>query len=199
MTPVKTPGMAEPVRKAYFKVCLMGEARVGKTSLVRRYVHHAFEEKYLQTIGTVVSKHIDLLNLEGGGMVQVNLLIWDIMGQKGFRDLLSEAYFDGLRAGLAVFDVTRSDTLEGLPGWIDSARSKNRPVPILVLGNKSDLVDQRQVTNDEARDFCRALGLSYIPTSAKSGMNVEEAFRRVALEALRTYTPLEVSEESEGE
>lgn len=176
-----------PRGKASYKIVLMGEAGVGKTSLIRRYVLHAFEEGYMATLGMVVSKHIDLLSLEDGRSVEVNLLIWDIMGQRGFMDLLQDAYFRGAQGALAVFDITRAETLEGLRHWIGVARREEPRIPIVVLGNKADLVAQRVVTNDAARGFCQALGLPYFPTSAKTGLNVEAAFRHLSREAFRTF------------
>ncbi len=176
--------------KASYKIVLMGESGVGKTSLVRRFVQHSFDEGYMVTLGAVVSKHVDLLSLQDGTDVEVNLLIWDIMGQKGFMDLLKEAYFHGAMGALAVFDITRQETLEGLRHWIEAARQGEPQIPIVVLGNKSDLVAQRMVTNDAARGFCTALALPYFPTSAKTGLNVETAFRFLSREALRIFASL---------
>ncbi len=176
--------------RAYYKIVLLGDSGVGKTSLIRRYVHDAFDEGYLATIGTRVSKHSDVVSLEGGRGVQVNLVIWDVMGNRKILELLGDAYFDGARGALAVFDASRRKSLEGLKDWIDAARREEPRMPIIVLGNKADLVERRTVTDGEATEFCRSLGLPYLPTSAKTGLNVEAAFRRLSMEALRTFALL---------
>lgn len=176
--------------KARFKIVLIGEARVGKTSLMRRYVSGSFDEQYQATIGTTVTKHVEVVMVEGGRMMEVDLVLWDIMGSRGISDLLREAYFRGARGALAVFDITRRETVEGLAYWVETARDEDPRMPILVLGNKSDLEAQRRVSEEEVRDYCRDLGCPYLPTSAKTGLNVETAFRELCSGLLRTYAPL---------
>lgn len=172
-----------------FKVILMGDPNVGKTCLVHRYVDHVFEDNYVQTLGTVITKHSEVFVLDDGRTVAATLMIWDIAGQKGFRELLAEAFFLDAQAALAVFDVTRSATLKGLQDWIDSARHQYKNMPIIVLGNKCDLSTQGRVTNDDAKEFCRQRDLPYFATSAKTGMNVQAAFRRISLEAIKALAP----------
>src|SRR6058998_257115 len=102
-------------RRMKIKVCLVGEAAVGKTSLIRRFVLDDFDDKYIQTLGTKVSKkELSLPGPAGDGKLKVDMTIWDIMGQKGFRELLKEAYFYGAKGIFAVCDVTRRVTLDDL-------------------------------------------------------------------------------------
>ncbi len=161
---------------------------MGKTSLIRRYVYQSFSENYLMTIGTHVSKRVDEVSLLDGRTVEVSLTIWDIMGQRKFLEMLQEAYFDGARGCLAVFDLTRAETLEGLTKWVEAARQEEARIPILVLGNKADLEAKRAVSDEEANRFCGDLRLAYMATSALTGLNVEAAFRHLALEAVRTFS-----------
>ncbi len=166
----------------------MGEEAVGKTSLIRRYVVHSFDADYTRTLGVAISKRTDLLTLEDGRESRVTLQIWDIMGRKGILDLLAEAYFRGAHGGLAVFDVTRSETLTGPKQWIDAALRERAEMPMVVLGNKVDLLTLRGVTDDEAQAFCASLALPYFPASAKTGLNVEAGFKRLMQECLRTVS-----------
>src|SRR2546430_10752896 len=100
------------VKRMKVKVCLIGEAAVGKTSLIRRFVLDNFDDKYIQTLGTKVSKkELASPSPDGTGDLKIDMTIWDIMGQKGFRELLKEAYFYGARGIIAVCDVTRRETL----------------------------------------------------------------------------------------
>lgn len=183
--------------KAQYKVVLLGEAGVGKTSLIRRYVHGSFGDAYLATVGTSVSKRNELLSVEEGRDVEVGLIIWDIMGNKKILELLGEAYFFGAKGAIAVFDLTRRQTLQNLQAWIDAARGQDPRMPVIVLGNKSDLEKGRAVTDRQAKNFCKSLSLTYLPSSAKTGLNVEAAFKTVALETLRTFALKELQSEAD--
>src|SRR6266536_64204 len=112
------------VKRMKVKVCLVGEAAVGKTSLIRRFVLDNFDDKYIQTLGTKVSKkELTSAVPDSSGELKIDMTIWDIMGQKGFRELLKEAYFYGARGILAVCDVTRRKTLDDLDDWIEGVYS----------------------------------------------------------------------------
>ncbi len=175
--------------RANYKICLLGDHGTGKTSLIRRYVLSAFSEAVLATIGVLVSKRVEVLELEGSDRLEASLVLWDIMGSKNLVDLLGEACFLGMNGALAAFDVTRRESLNGLAAWVEAARKGNPRAPIIVLGKKSDLADRRQVSDGEAADWAQGLGLQYMPTSAKSGLNVEAAFHNIAGEALRAFVP----------
>ena len=163
------------------KICLVGEKAVGKTSLVRRFVMNMFDEQYVTTIGTRVSKkevHISMPDLAQS--VQVDLMIWDIMGEKGFRELLNDAYFYGANGILAVADLTRRRTLDDLDDWIDGVEHVVGKVPILIVVNKADLTSGAQFQERDVAQFAKAYGSEFILTSAKSGDQVEAAFVRLA-------------------
>src|SRR5436309_4702176 len=175
------PGRTMDVRRMEMKVCLVGEAAVGKTSLIRRYVLDDFDDKYIQTLGTKVSKkELQVPRPKGDDPLKVDMTIWDIMGQKGFRELLKEAYFYGARGILAVCDVTRRATLDDLDDWIEGVYSVTGKIPIQFLANKVDLKDQLQITEDEMVQAARAYDSPFHFTSAKAGVNVETAFQSLA-------------------
>jgi len=135
------------------KICLVGEKAVGKTSLVRRFVMNMFDEQYVTTIGTRVSKkevHISMPDLAQS--VQVDLMIWDIMGEKGFHELLKDAYFYGANGILAVADLTRRRTLDDLDDWIDSVEQVVGKVPILIAVNKADLASNARFRERDVRE-----------------------------------------------
>src|SRR5947208_15685138 len=96
------------------KVCLVGEAAVGKTSLIRRFVQDDFDDRYITTLGAKVSKREIVFDMPDRKQIQMDITIWDIMGEKGFRDLLKEAFFHGAKGVLAVADLTRRRTLKDL-------------------------------------------------------------------------------------
>ena len=139
--------VAPPQKHIKAKVCLVGEVCVGKTSLIKRYVLDTFEDRYVATVGTKVTKKtIDVA--WHGQPASMDMMIWDLMGERGFRALLKEAYFHGTQAVLAVCDVTRRDTLYDLNNWINLAKREVGNVPLVFLGNKVDLGDRTVVTRD---------------------------------------------------
>ncbi len=159
------------------KVCLVGDAGVGKTSLIRRFVLDQFDSKYIKTIGTKVSKKsIFLYDKEREKEREVILTIWDIMGQEGFRELLKDAYFCGANGILAVCDATSAETMNGLDGWLDRTYRVAGNVPVSILVNKMDLKEGRQVEDDVLEQFGRAYECPHLFTSARTGDGVERSF-----------------------
>lgn len=172
--------MAEPQR-IKTKVCLVGEAAVGKTSLIRRYVQDEFDDRYITTLGAKVSKKELEFDLERGPKVHMDMTIWDIMGEKGFRDLLKEAFFHGAKGCLAVCDLTRYSTLKELDDWVQGVFNVVGEVPVVFAINKIDLRDEVMILygDKEIEQTARAFDASYYYTSAKTGENVEAVFRRL--------------------
>ncbi|GAB4316965.1 MAG: Rab family GTPase [Promethearchaeota archaeon] len=157
---------------------LFGSGGVGKTSLILRFVRHFFSERLTATVGT----NFMLKDLDVGG-VPVQLVIWDIGGQARFESL-RQTYFKGTNGALGVFDLTKPETLEDIPGWIDSIQAVvNDPgLPVFLLGNKVDL--PRAIPREQAVVRAEELGCGYLETSAKTGESVEEAFGAVAAKCL---------------
>jgi small GTP-binding protein len=162
------------------KVCLVGERGVGKTSLVRRYVLDAFSDKYVQTLGTKVSKkEIDLFVPAEDLRVHALIQVWDIMGHLGFRELLRAAYFHGCQGILAVCDVTQDATLGDLDLWLEGSADITGEVPVHLLVNKVDL--EPAIDEGDLRSFAGGhRDMPYLYTSAKRGDNVTRAFEDLA-------------------
>ncbi len=172
--------MAETQRMKV-KVCLVGEGAVGKTALIRRFIHDQFDDRYISTLGAKVSKkEITVKNPKGDGDISIDMTIWDIMGEKGFRELLKEAYFHGAQGILAVCDITRKDTLGELHDWIAAVHKVTGQIPIQFLANKADLEKQGQVTEDDVKKVAEVHKSPYLFTSAKTGQNVESGFQGLA-------------------
>ncbi len=170
------PVITEPKRMKA-KVCLVGEHSVGKTSLIRRYVLDEFDDRYIVTLGAKVSKREMAIALPNSEEVLMDMTVWDIMGSRGFRELLREAYFHGAQGILAVCDITRYATLTDLDDWIETVFRTVKPVPIVFAVNKSDLKDAPAIQDAQVRGAAEAFGAPHYFTSAKSGENVEAAFR----------------------
>ena len=164
------------------KICLAGDSAVGKTSLVRRFVSDTFAEKYGTTLGAKVSSRryrVEDPRLPGT-LIEVGATIWDIMGNVGLRELLKDAYFHGVQGVLLVCDGTRPETFRSVGGWISSVRSVAGSVPAVLLVNKTDLKPDLKVSPADAEAFGAQNGWPWLPTSARTGENVEAAFTRIA-------------------
>ena len=167
------------------KVCLVGEEGVGKTSLIRRFVRGEFDEMYFRTLGAVVSKKS--LDLEGtAGRVRVDIVVYDMTGKRTFLELFRDAYLKGVAGVLAVFDMTRRITLRVLAPWIDGVLQEAGGIPVLALGNKSDLHDRIEVQQEDIDSVLGPRNVGAVMTSAKTGAHVEDAFLQLAREMLFT-------------
>ncbi len=174
-------------RELKLKICLVGEGAVGKTSLIQRFVYDAFDGKYITTLGTkITKKEMSFAHPKTGEPSNVTMLIWDIMGQKGFRELLQEAYFYGAQGIIAVCDITNKETMEELAGWIESAFKVTGEIPVAFLANKSDLVNQAQFDLNDLKKFAANYKNTItFSSSAKTGANVDEAFKKLSMEILK--------------
>ena len=166
-------------KRMKMKACLVGEASVGKTALVRRFVLDQFDGAYVQTLGTRIYKR-EITVRHGKGSLAVDMTVWDIMGQKGFRELLKDAYFIGAHGVLAVADVTRASTLADLKGWIQNVHEIAGQVPVVLLANKWDLRENAEVGELQIAETAESFGARPFLVSAKTGDNVAAAFQELA-------------------
>jgi small GTP-binding protein len=164
-----------------YKLILGGEGAVGKTSMVHRFVEDSFETDYKATIGTsIMKKECDFESLNSS----VRFVIWDLAGQAQFQRV-RQSYLANARAGILVYDVTRKNTYEKIKDWYDEILSNTKEISMILVGNKIDLVEDREVSPEEGRELAEELSLSYIETSAKTGENIEDAFRMLALQLIK--------------
>lgn len=178
---------------AKLKVGLVGDPKVGKTSLVRRFVLDQFDDEYVRTMGAKVSKKEVSLPLSKSKRLSVDMMIWDILGEKDIADRYIESHFEGMQGILAVCDVTRNGTLSSIDGWTSSVFHVTGKVPTYILVNKVDLVDQFDIEKSDVKRHSKSLDSPFIFTSAKTGMNVERAFGELAMWILSTKDKKEMA------
>jgi small GTP-binding protein len=172
------------VKRLVKKICLLGDPSVGKTSLIRRYVYDVFDDKYLSTIGAKITKKIlSLRYQEPQPDISLTIMLWDIAGQEDFRSVHS-TYFQGADGALIVYDITRKESLKNIDSWIEALFKITGRIPIVILGNKSDLVIQAAVNEKDSAEAARKYSCKYLLTSAKTGKNVEEAFSTLSKELI---------------
>ncbi len=169
-----------------YKCIVVGDGGVGKTALAVRLCKGFFIEDYKMTIGVdfyVKTIEIDDLNIK--------LQIWDTGGQERFNSIRS-IYYRGARGAAIVFDLSNQESFEHIPRWVDEIkRETNDDIPILLIGNKSDLINSREVTSGDIYNITRQFKLLYMQTSAKTGAEVSKCFDVLThlimdLKALRT-------------
>ncbi|KXN72232.1 ras-domain-containing protein [Conidiobolus coronatus NRRL 28638] len=162
-----------PLRK--FKLVLLGEQSVGKTSLITRFMYDTFDSTYSATIGIdFLSKTMYLEDRT------VRLQLWDTAGQERFRSLIP-SYIRDSSVAVVVYDITNRVSFENTAKWIDDVRSeRGNDVIIVLVGNKTDLRDKSQVTTEEGEKKAKEYNVMFMETSAKVGHNVKALFRKIA-------------------
>jgi len=166
-----------PKGKFTAKLILTGDFKVGKTSLIRRFIENSFQEDYISTIGVEISKKSIVMDEE----TNINFVLWDIGGQVGQMEPYRHRFYDGTNSAFIIIDRTRPEHLNSVNFWYkDIKKSVARDIPIVIVGNKSDLNDDIVISEDEIRAVAKQLGFHYILTSAKTGENVNEAFLYIA-------------------
>ncbi|MHA1784121.1 MAG: Rab family GTPase, partial [Candidatus Helarchaeota archaeon] len=172
-----------------FKVICIGDPAVGKTTTVLRYVDRAFRKLYIPTIGVQVStKKVDLKELR----TMVELVIWDIAGQEKFN-VMRKMFYKGADGVFILYDITNEETFQSLKKWtndyLDFYKKESTKLPLIgiVLGNKLDLEESREVSTEEGRLFAEQNGMKFFEISALTGENIDEAFKTMATDMTLSY------------
>ena len=162
-----------------FKLVLLGDPAVGKTSLINQFVSKKFVEDYRPTLGISITNQI--YKMQGFDHKLLNFMIWDLAGQKFFKRVRS-AYYQAANAAYITYDITRRETFdESVEFWFNDLRAVIPNIPVVLIGNKLDLAVERQVSTEEGQLLAKKLRCSFMETSAKSGANVKDAFSVVGI------------------
>ena len=157
------------------KYVIVGDASVGKSNLLLRYTHGQFREEYQLTIGVEFGSNNITID---DNIYRVQ--IWDTAGQENFKSI-TRSYYKNSACALIVYDITSRISFESITNWIDDCKNSSPKTVVMVLvGNKSDLDKNREVNEEEGRDFAEKNGMLFFETSAKTGKNVEEVFKESA-------------------
>lgn len=175
-----------------FKVVLLGEGRVGKTSLISRYVHNAFDEKEASTVQASMhsSKAVPINDASSapGAIREVDLALWDTAGQERFH-ALAPMYYRNADGAIIVYDITDADTLRKVRTWAKElyAVVGEGNIKLVLCGNKADTpLTEREVSEGEGAAMAAELGASHFFASAKTGQNVAEVFSAMATQVVRS-------------
>lgn len=168
------------------KLLLIGDSGTGKSNLILRYADNAFCPHAISTIG--VDFKLADRTIEGK---RVKMQVWDTAGQERFRSIV-RTFYRNAEGVCLVFDLTNKASFLALKeAWLDDVRKyATERVQLLLIGNKSDLADSREVTEEEAQAFAASIGSDYVETSAKTSEGVDEAFMRIASRLVRAAPKL---------
>merc|ERR1719235_1605555 len=157
------------------KLLLIGDSGVGKSCLLCRYSEDIFNNKFITTIG--IDFKIRTIELDGK---KIKLQIWDTAGQERFRTI-TQAYYRGAMGILLIYDVTSTKTWSNIRNWVRNIEA-NAPQTVnkILIGNKCDMASMRQVSTAQGEQLAREYDMKFYETSARSGMNVQEAFLTLA-------------------
>ena len=163
-----------------FKVVLVGDSFVGKTNIMSKYLKNEFHEDSKATVGVEFGSR--QFNIEGH---VVKAQIWDTAGQERYKAITS-AYYKGAKGAFIVYDITRKESFENVSKWAEQLKSTaDKNLTIIIVGNKTDLEDQRQVTSEEGQNKANSLESAFIETSAASGSNLDKAFEMMINEVYK--------------
>ena len=161
-----------------FKIVVIGEGAVGKTSLIRRFTQGSFNQEYIKTLGAQFSRYEKLIPEKN---IRTRLFFWDIAGQKEFS-FMRPTFYNGAKAAIIVYDLTRDDTLATIEEWYNDITTYCGKIPAICFGNKCDLIESSGKPYDETAIKALAAKhgfLGFYQTSAKTGQKVQDAFNTI--------------------
>ena len=171
------------------KLLLVGDSNVGKTSLLLKYTDDSYPLEHVATVG--IEYRIKIFDYKN---FKIKLQIWDTAGQERFHSITNN-FFRNADGILFVFDLTNSKSFEGAINWIKEAEEVGNFFQKLLIGNKSDLIDQRVITKEEAEKFANEKNICFFETSAKENINLKEAFNKIIELIFKNKTDEEIIKE----
>ena len=159
------------------KYIIIGDSSVGKSNILLRYVHNSFNPEFLTTIGV----EFGAKNIEINKKI-FKIQIWDTAGQENFRSI-TRAYYKNSVCALIVYDISNRSSFENVISWIEDCKGQSpKSIFIILVGNKNDLENERQVSYEEGLEFAKNNNIVFFETSAKTGKNISELFQTSAIE-----------------
>lgn len=166
--------MREEEFETAIKVVVVGNGAVGKSSMIQRYCKGIFTHEYKKTIGVdFLERQIDINGED------IRLMLWDTAGQEEF-DAITKAYYRGAQACVLVFSTVDRESFKAIESWKKKVENECATIPMAIVQNKIDLIDNAVISREEAEDLARRLKLRFYRTSVKEDMNVSEVFRHLA-------------------
>ena len=163
-----------------FKVVLVGDSFVGKTNIMSKYIKNEFHEDSKATVGVEFGSK--QFTVEGHS---IKAQIWDTAGQERYKAITS-AYYKGAKGAFIVYDITRKQSFDSVEKWVNDVTAvADKKITIILIGNKCDLEDQRQITKEQGEEKANKLEIAFLETSAYSGENLDKAFDKMMNEVYK--------------
>jgi small GTP-binding protein len=165
-----------------FKIIVVGDGAVGKTSLIKKYTKGSFQKEYIKTLGAQFSKYDE--EIEGNNC---KLFFWDIAGQDSFS-FMRPTFYKGSKAAIIVYSHTDPESFDHILEWHEDVKSYCGDIPIVLFGNKLDLISEEQINKEEAEKLVDKRNfLDYYNTSAKTGTGVYKGFQSIIKDLYYKY------------
>ena len=174
-----------------FKLILVGDSYVGKTNILSKYIKDEFNLNTKSTVGVEFGTKI--LKIEDK---IIKAQIWDTAGQERYKSITS-TYYKGAKGAFIVYDITNRLSFESVDKWIqDLNLNSDKNITLLLIGNKKDLADKREVTTEEGEEKAKSFGLAFLETSALTGENIDKVFDYILKEV---FTKITIEKKNSGE
>ena len=155
-----------------FKIILIGDTSVGKTNILSRYINDTFSETSKSTVGVELATKVEHYNNK-----KIKIQIWDTAGQERYKSITT-SYYKGAKGAFIVYDITKKESFKNVDKWIkDLKEFGDEDVTILIVGNKCDLEDEREVSIEEVKKKAELFDIGYCETSALKAKNIDYAFQ----------------------
>ncbi len=175
-------GKNETAKGFVFKITVIGNGAVGKTSLIKKYTQGSFQKDYIKTLGAQFSKYDE--EIDGDNC---KLFFWDIAGQDEFN-FMRPTFYKGSKAAIIVFSHTDKDSFNNIIDWHEDIKKYTGDLPIVLFGNKTDLIDEKDLDDKKIKKIVEERNfMGYYKTSAKTGQGVFEAFQAIIKELYNKY------------
>ena len=169
------------IKRKVMRLSFLGDSGVGKTCIINKYLFDQFSETHNTSVG--IEKVDKKVKMNDGNELKV--IIWDTAGQERFKSMSTNTV-KGAQGIVLVFDITKKTTFESLPEWIKETKNIKDNIPIVLFGNKCDLLEESVVDNDEAMKFAKDNDMDYFETSAKQNINIEQGLKNIIDKAYET-------------
>ena len=179
----------EDIYDLIYKIILVGDSGVGKTNILTRYINNEFSFSTQSTVGVEFSGK--MIKKDGKA---IKLQIWDTAGEERYKSI-TNAYYKGSKGALVVYDISKRTTFENVNKWIDELKLKgSEDIIIMLVGNKSDLEDKREVQIEEVENKSKLYKIAFCETSAMNGKNIEQVFDSLTDEIMKSVEKAKATE-----
>ena len=176
------------------QILIIGDSSVGKTSIITRYTNGTFKEEYLGTVGLDYYTKEEIIDNK-----TIRVKLWDTAGQERFRSL-TQNYFRNAEGVLLTFDLTSNESFDNLKEWINSIKknmeSQNIYIPLVIIGNKLDMEELREIKKEDAEKFANENNYKYFETSAKTGEGIDNSIRELIILVLKNKGQIDDQKEA---